>query len=328
MDFQALDCFIKVAEAHSLSAAARLHDLPKSTISLKLRQLEEQLGAELFTRQGKQLELTDSGRVLLERARRILALCDDTAAAVASVQDEAAGVLRIGATGEFGTALNAQMLNAFRAAYPRIQLDLVFFSPSLFLDLSRQRAFDAVLSFDEGDAKGAEVLTEVSHALFASPRYLAEHGMPGDTDALASHRGVLYRAPEGVQPWRLKKGKRSVEHLPPADIVANDYWTLKYFAVAGAGIVQLPEFFTELECREGHLVPVLPGWSSDARPITIRVPDPRYVAPKTRAFIGFCKDYFQPGFVFAGPRYYVEALDVPSAGTATGPDRPRTGVSS
>ncbi|MBN9669641.1 LysR family transcriptional regulator [Roseibium aggregatum] len=314
MDFQSLEAFVKIAESRSLSAAARLYDLPKSTISLRLRQLEEQIGAELFTRQGKSLELTDAGRVLLERARHILALCDDARTAVSSVQEDAAGVIKIGATGEFGTALNAQMLSAFRQTYPKIQLDLVFFSPSMFLDLSRQRTFDAVLSFNEdGRAdRHAEVLTTVTHGLYASPHYLDAFGTPADTAALSAHRGVLYRTPDGIQSWKLKRKNRSVEVLPPGDIVANDYWTLKYFAVARAGIALLPQFFTELECQHNHLVPVLPEWRTEPRPICIRVPDQRYVAPKTRAFIDFCKTYFQPGFAFAGPRYYVEALQVPA----------------
>ncbi|MEJ8476663.1 LysR family transcriptional regulator [Roseibium algae] len=318
MDFQSLEAFVKIAESHSLSAAARLYDLPKSTISLRLRQLEGQIGAELFTRRGKTLELTDAGCVLLERARQILALCDDASAAVSLVHEEAAGVIKIGATGEFGTALNAQMLSAFRQAYPRIQLDLVFFSPSVFLDLSRQRIFDAVLSFDEagGVDRHAEVLTTVTHGLYASPHYLSQLGTPIETAHLSNHRGVLYRTADGIQSWKLKRKKQSVEVQPTGDIVANDYWTLKYFTVASAGIALLPQFFTELECRYNHLVPVLPQWQTEARPICIRVPDQRYMAPKTRAFIDFCKSYFQPGFTFVGPRYYVESLSI-QAGTSS-----------
>ncbi|WP_353475411.1 LysR substrate-binding domain-containing protein [Salipiger sp. H15] len=311
MNFQALSTFIKVAETGSVSVAARLHGLPKSSVSLKLKQLEEEVGAELFARRGRALELTDAGRVLLERGQHILSLCDDTAAAVASMQDDAAGVLRVGASGEFGTALNAQMLQAFRAAHPKIQLDLVFFAPSVFLDLSRQKVFDAVLAFDDTSGPGAEVLATLRYGLYASPRYLAGHGTPGSVADLARHKGVIYRDAEGVQPWRLSDGRDSAEILPPADIVTNDYWTTKYFAVAGAGLALLPAFFTELEVREGHLAPVLPEWQTEERRITLRVPDPRYVAPKTRAFLAFCKDYFQPGFDFAGPRYFVEALCFP-----------------
>ncbi|WP_167686618.1 LysR family transcriptional regulator [Pseudooceanicola sp. HF7] len=311
MNFQALSTFLKVAETGSVSVASRLHGQAKSSISLKLKQLEEEVGAELFTRRGRALELTDAGRVLVERGQHILSLCDDTAAAVASMQDEAAGVLRVGASGEFGTALNAQMLQAFRAVHPKIQLDLVFFSPSVFLDMSRQKVFDAVLSFEDVSGPGAEELTTLRYALHASPSYLEAHGMPTDVADLARHKGVIYRDAEGLRPWRLSDGTRSEEILPPADIVTNDYWTTKYFAVAGAGLALLPAFFTELEVREGHLVPVLPDWRSEERSITLRVPDPRYVAPKTRAFIAFCKSYFQPGFDFAGPRYFVEALRFP-----------------
>uniref|UniRef100_A0A2A3JRC3 LysR family transcriptional regulator n=1 Tax=Alloyangia mangrovi TaxID=1779329 RepID=A0A2A3JRC3_9RHOB len=311
MNFQALSTFIKVAETGSVSVAARLHGLPKSSVSLKLKQLEEEVGAELFARRGRALELTDAGRVLLERGQHILSLCDDTAAAVASMQDDAAGVLRVGASGEFGTALNAQMLQAFRAAHPKIQLDLVFFAPSVFLDLSRQKVFDAVLSFDDTSGPGTEVLATLRYGLYASPRYLAEQGTPQTVADLARHKGVIYRDAEGVMPWRLSDGCDSAEILPPADIVTNDYWTTKYFAVAGAGLALLPAFFTDLEVREGHLVPVLPEWQTEARSITLRVPDPRYVAPKTRAFLAFCKSYFQPGFDFAGPRYFVEALCFP-----------------
>lgn len=323
MDLQSLDWFMKVADAQSLSAAARRHGMPKSTISLKLRQLEEDVGATLFERRGKALELTESGRLLMERARQILALCDDARGAVAAVQHEASGVLRIGATGEFGTALNAQMLQAFRQMHPQVRLDLVFFAPSVLMDSAQLRSFDAILSFEAGDTPDpeAQILTSVRSGLFASPRYLAAAGVPATVEDLARHRGLLYRASGGVPPWSLLNGRRSLRIQPPGDVVANDYWTLKYFAVAGAGIALLPQFFTELEVAQGHLCPVLPAWQSEARPISIRVPDPRFVAPRTRAFIDFCKAYFQPGFAFAGPRYFVEAL-MPGASPSLPPSQP------
>lgn len=300
---------MKVSDARSLSAAARLHGMAKSSISAKIKQLEEQIGAILFERRGKTLELTESGRLLMERARQILALCDDAQAAVAAVQDDAAGLLRIGASGEFGTALNAQMLQAFRALNPRVRVDLVLLSPAMPPDAMQLRSFDVILSFGEAEpGPGAEVLSSVRYGLVASPEYLARMGTPADVTDLATHRGVFYRAAGEVHPWELTSGRRKQRAQPSADIVANDYWSLKYFAVAGAGIALLPAFFTELEIAHGHLVPVLPDWTTEAHPITIRTPDPRYVAPRTRAFLDFCKGYFDPGFAFAGPRYFVDAL--------------------
>ena len=57
MDLDAIDYFIKVADARSLSSAAKLHRLPKSTLSHKIRQLEDRLGIALFVREGRDMFL-------------------------------------------------------------------------------------------------------------------------------------------------------------------------------------------------------------------------------------------------------------------------------
>ena len=179
MDIEALDCFAKVAEAGSLSAAAKRHGLPKSTLSLKLRQLESDLGVPLFVRAGRGIELTDAGSELIRHARQILASCDGARSAMAEIRDEIAGTLRIGSTGEFGTAFEAQMLFAFRQQYPRVKIDLVFFSPSVLFNGDSLMNFDAIMSWDDAaDRDGAgETLASTNFALFASPSYLARNGL-------------------------------------------------------------------------------------------------------------------------------------------------------
>jgi len=317
VNVEALGSFIKIAEVGSLSTAAKLHGLPKSTLSLKLRQLEAELDVHLFARRGRSLELTDAGAELLKHAHAILASCEAAEAAIAEMRDEVAGTLRIGATGEFGTAFNAQMLYAFRQKYPRVKLDLVFFSPSVLFTPDRLQSFDAIISWDDPgeDGQASETLGSARFALFASRDYLERAGTPDAPAALADHRGVLYRTPMGLQSWRLQNGSAAVEVLPPSDFVANDYWTIKYFAVAGEGIAYLPRFFTSIECERGHLVPILPAWASEEKWIHIRFPRSRFVSKKASAFLAFCKAYFLPGFEFRGPRYYVETVLPPAPGT-------------
>ena len=118
MDLVAVDYFIKVADARSLSAAARLHRLPKSTLSHKIRQLEDRLGIELFVREGRDLLLTDAGSEFLGHAHRIRASCDDANAAITEIRREIAGTLTIGSTGEFGTSFTSELLFTFRRRYP------------------------------------------------------------------------------------------------------------------------------------------------------------------------------------------------------------------
>ncbi|WP_334174522.1 LysR substrate-binding domain-containing protein [Pseudoxanthobacter sp.] len=311
MNLEALDCFVKIAEVRSLSAAAKLHGLPKSTLSLKLRQLEADLGVALFAREGRGLDLTDAGTELLRHAQTILRSCESARSAVAEASAEVAGTLRIGATGEFGTAFNAQMLYAFRQRYPLVQLDLTFFSPSVLYTPDRLQGFDVIISWDDPGDGGYqwETLAGAAFALVASPSYLARNGVPQTPEDIdRDHRGVLYRRPGGLQNWRLQNGSQTADLLPRSDFIANDYWTVKYFAVAGEGIAFLPKFFTAIECERGHLSPVLPEWESEAKVIQIRYTRPALASRKLDAFVAFCKNYFAPGFNFRGPRYYVETV--------------------
>lgn len=257
--------------------------------------------------------------MLLERGQHILSLCDDTTAAVASMQDEAAGVLRVGSSGEFGTALNAQMLQAFRAAHPKIQLDLVFFAPSVFLDFSRQKVFDAVLSTDDDVGPGARGADDDALWVVCKPRL---SGRPRHARRRGRAGGAQGRAvPRRGRGAALAADQRHGNGRGPA---AGGYRHQRLLddeilRRRRGRLALLPPFFTELEQRNGHLVPILPEWRTAPRNITLRVPDPRYVAPKTRAFIAFCKAYFQPGLDIDVPRYFVEALCFPDPSTGETP---------
>ena len=68
MDLSLIDCFVKVADSRSISAASRRYRLPKSTLSHKIRQLEDEFGIELFVREGHQLHVTDAGAEFLRYA--------------------------------------------------------------------------------------------------------------------------------------------------------------------------------------------------------------------------------------------------------------------
>ena len=313
MNNEALDSFLKIADMRSLSAAAKRYGLPKSTLSLRVKQLEGELGVSLFTRSGHTLLLTEAGLTLTKHARRILGECDAARVAVAEAGTEVSGTLRIGATGEFGTAFYAQMLIAFRKAYPNVELELAFFPPHMLHVPESLEAYDAVISWAQGDNEGdGETLSTATFALFASPSYIEQYGLPSAPADLADHEGILFRAPAGLQSWRLQRGADQSSTLPRSRLIANDYWTLKYFAVAGEGIAYLPRFFVDLECEHGDLVHLLHDWESVERHVVIRVMRPHAPSRKLSAFMDICRSYFSPGFAFTGPRYYVERILSPN----------------
>lgn len=310
MDLEAVDYFLKVADAQSLSRASKLFGLPKSSLSHKIRRLEDSLGVALFVRDGRDLLLSEAGAEFLEHAQRIKESCEGARAAVAEARHEIAGTLTVASTGEFGTSFTSELLFAFRQRYPRIGVEVIFLSLGYFLAPERHQSFDGIFYWGEPASEDyiARKLGEASFALHASPRYLERHGTPQTPADLQHHKAVAFREPNRLQSWRLERGAEVVEHAPSALCTANDYWMLKYFAVAGEGIVYLPAFFTEIECMNGDLVRVLPDWRSAPIPINLLYMRRRYVSRKFATFVDFCLDYYRQRASHSTPRYCVEVV--------------------
>jgi DNA-binding transcriptional LysR family regulator len=315
MDLEAVDYFIRVAEAQSMSHAAKLYGVPKSSLSHKIRRLEDTLGVALFIRDGRDLLLSDAGAEFLEHAQRIKESCEGAQAAVAEVRQEIAGTLRIASTGEFGTSFTSELLFAFRQNYPQIAVEVIFLSLGYFLAPERHQAFDGIFYWGEpaSDDYIARKLGEAAFALYASPLYLERHGAPQTPADLDAHKAVAFREPNRLQSWHLESGGQAAEHAPSALCAANDYWMLKYFAVAGEGIVYLPAFFTEIECMNGDLVRVLPDWQSAPISINLLYMRRRYVSRKFATFVDFCLEYWRQRASYSTPRYCVEIVRPPTA---------------
>lgn len=121
MELVALRTFQAVVEEGGILAASRKLNTVQSNVTSRIRRLEEELGAELFFRKGRGLELAPSGRVLLDYARRMLALERETSTAVKQA-GEAAGELRIGAMETFAALHLPNALKTVCAAHPRVEL--------------------------------------------------------------------------------------------------------------------------------------------------------------------------------------------------------------
>ncbi|HMV74210.1 MAG TPA: LysR family transcriptional regulator [Microthrixaceae bacterium] len=120
MDRKQLRAFVAVAEQRSFSAGARVLGTVQSNVSAHVARLEKQLGVLLIDRSTN--ELTDEGRVVLERARRIEGEFEALDADVASLRDVVSGSVRLGAIGTTARWLVAPLLDAVTAQYPEIRV--------------------------------------------------------------------------------------------------------------------------------------------------------------------------------------------------------------
>jgi len=122
VDLTQLEIFRAIAEEGSITAAAdRLHRVP-SNISTRLRQLEEELGSELFRREKLRLHITDSGRTLLDYARRILALADEAKQSISGQHPQ--GIFTLGAIESTAAVRLPPLISHYHQRWPQVELDL------------------------------------------------------------------------------------------------------------------------------------------------------------------------------------------------------------
>jgi DNA-binding transcriptional LysR family regulator len=124
MELRQLNHFLAVAEASHFTRAATQVHLTQSSLSSSIRALERELGADLFVRSTRRVELTDAGRALLPAARRAVSAAEDGLDAVAGVRGLVRGQLAIGAIQTVGPVNIPALLARYHRRHPAVTLRL------------------------------------------------------------------------------------------------------------------------------------------------------------------------------------------------------------
>jgi len=191
MDIRQLSALVAVAEGGSFSAAARQLHTVQSNISTHIARLERELRATLVDRATG--ELTEEGRIVLERARRIQVELAAIAADVAAVRDEVTGHVRLGCIGTVGRWLVPLVFDRVRTEYPAVDLVVVdATTSSLVPRLLSDTLAVAVgnLPLDEDDLV-ADPLFEEDHLLVVPEDHPLAHRTTVHLTELADHELLL-----------------------------------------------------------------------------------------------------------------------------------------
>lgn len=124
MDVRDLQIFLSVANHLNYTRAAREVNLSQPSVSVRMRQLERDLGSKLFEQLGKKIALTEAGQLLLPYATRIIVAMSDARHAIDELKGLERGLIRIGASTTPGMYLIPQMLAHFKRRYPKIEVQL------------------------------------------------------------------------------------------------------------------------------------------------------------------------------------------------------------
>jgi DNA-binding transcriptional LysR family regulator len=281
-----IEAFVKVGELGSFSAAAKRLGTSKSAVSKQVAALEDRLGAKLLHRTTRALSLTEAGGAFLERARAILSELAEAESAVSSLNGELQGALWVNAPLSFGIRHVAPAVAPFLAAHPNLTLELDL--SDRFVDLVEE-GYDLALRIGvlPDSSLIARRLVPVKRLLCAAPSYLDKHGTPQTPADLAAHACLTYRHDRRSGPWLLERGGERLQLNVAGPLAANNGDVLLAAAEAGAGIVDLPTFYTCDALRDGRLRAVLPDWSPPKLALHAVYPPNRHLSLKVRTFIDY-----------------------------------------
>jgi DNA-binding transcriptional LysR family regulator len=284
-DLDAVRVFVQVVQAGGFTAAARRLDMPKSTVSRRVSELESQLGARLLQRTTRSLALTDVGSAYFARVERALSELSDAERAVAELNDAPRGVLRMTAPTDFAHLFLSEIAASYQRAYPEV---------ALIVDLENRRAdlvaegYDLALRgsarLDDSSLVARRLLAGV-HALFASPAYLEQRGEPRAPSDLQDHALVLFRNEKLRERLKLTRGSETTSVEVRGRLSSNDLGFVKRAALDGLGIGALPLFTTCRELLGGALQRVLPDYDLGPSGVYAVYPSARHLTPKVRTFI-------------------------------------------
>ena len=305
MELRQLETFLAVAEELSFSRAAARLGYVQSSVSAQVAALEQDLGVPLFDRLGRRIALTAMGEVMLPRSRGLLALAEETRAAVADAgvgSGEVTGSLTVSAPETLLTYRLPRLLALFHERHPKVRLSVRPSAVGRLVGSARRAveegAVDVAFTMDEGAGAppaGLEtedlaeepvaVISPAGHALASS-----SHVVPSD---LSGETLLLPEAPESGCAYRGQFERRlgAAGVVPPERMEFQSIEAVKRCVAAGMGVSVLPVVAVEGELRSGDLSAL--AWEG---PFDVRTRmawhAERWRSPALRAFLETAREVF------------------------------------
>ena len=283
-----LETFVAVADTGGVSPAARRLGLPKSIVSRRLGRLEAELGAQLLTRNTRGAALTEAGATFREHAARVVAEIDSARESIAP-NGELRGLLRVAVPMSLGIRHLAPMLAQFAARHPLLQLHVAY--GDRFVDLIGE-GFDVAIriGYLQDSALVARRVGAVAAALVASPGYVKAHGAPATLEELQTHPALM----QGTESWRFRDGDKIVVVHPQGKFKADNGVALVEAALAGLGVIVLPDFLAREHLASGKLVMLLPQFPIPEAGLYIVRPPGDHPPRKVRVLTDYLIEQFAP----------------------------------
>ena len=288
MTFRQLEAFLAIVRERSFSrAAARIH-LSQPTLSEHIRELERELGTPLFARRGRDVTLTEAGRVFRPHAHRVTTAVNDGRQAVAHLDGLGHGSLVVGAGTTPGIYVLPRVLAAFRRRYPRIDLALQVANSGVIETRVREGDVDigVVGGHVLGPGERCVAAGLVDELVLIAPRGhpWAAH-RPIRCGDLASER-LLVREPGSATRQVMERALQQAGVAPGETMELNHTEAIKECVMAGLGVAFVSAYAVRGEVRTRELVVVAVRGLHIRRHFHVIHAEGRSLPASGRAFVG------------------------------------------
>ena len=284
---RAIEYFVRVVEAGSFAAAARVLEVSPPAVTHMIAALEREVGTPLLRRDSRHVSLTPDGEQFLPACIVALEELRMAEAHLSVNRTRASGKLVVGMQKAFG-----HFVAPFLAQHPGLALDLRFVRNPKDPVASLVDVLVFIGWIEDTDLV-AKRTGQMRYVTCASPGYLNTHGRPQDPDELRGHGSLALRSAWGavLDLWKYQRREevRSVALGPR--VVSDDMDWMIEAAVRGAGVLRLIDLKMRPFIEQGLLEPILYDWEAlEAPPIHVMYRRGSRPSGRVRAFVDFVSE--------------------------------------
>lgn len=282
----AMQTFVRVAEAGSFTAVADQLEVDRSAITRQIGALEKHLAVKLITRSTRSLTLTPAGSAYLEKCRLIINLVDAAETSLTEESSLVRGRVRLALPLSFGRQRLMPALLEFMRLQPNLELMLSLSDQrSNLIEEGLDLAIRVTADLQSGDI--VRKLGECRLLTVASPAYLSQHGTPTHPDELRHHECLLYTSSSTSAQWHYRIDGQVKSVAVRGRLAANNGLTLLAANAAGMGISVQPDFLAEPFLARKEVVEILSDFMPPPLGIYAVLPSNRYIPQRVAVLMDY-----------------------------------------
>jgi DNA-binding transcriptional LysR family regulator len=284
---RAMEVFVRIADAGSLTGAARGLGASLPAVVRSLAAYEAALGVRLFQRTTRRISLTEEGRQHLERCRHVLSAVDEAEGALRAGASMPSGHLRLTAPVLFGQMYVAPAVTRFVQQHPGMRCTVLLLDRMVNL-LEEGLDLGVRIGRLEDSSLVALPLGEIRRVVVATPALLRRAGTPRHPRELA-HRDCIRILGDRTGWGSFQDGGREFQVPVTGSLEFNHIWPAVQACAAGAGFGMFFSYQVEPLLAQKKLKVVLEAFELPPRPISVVYPSARLLPARTRAFVDFLR---------------------------------------